>query len=41
MLATVQTVNYWAPRLKSACEGARTGESIVDSFLGHIGEFKP
>ena len=41
MLATVQTVNYWAPRLKSACEGARTGESIVDSFLGHIGQFKP
>lgn len=41
MLATVQTVNYWAPRLKTACEGARTGESIVDSFLSHAAGFKP
>ena len=41
MTATVMTVNYWAPRLKTACEGARTGESIVDSFLSHAAGFKP
>ena len=41
MLAMVQSVNYWAPRLKTACEGARTGESIVDSFLGHLKGFQP
>ncbi|HEY5434881.1 MAG TPA: YbjN domain-containing protein [Candidatus Limnocylindrales bacterium] len=40
MRATVQSVNYWAPRLVSACEGARTGESIVESFLGHLKGFQ-
>lgn len=40
MAATVQTVDYWAPRLRAACDGVRTGESLVDSFMGHIGGFK-
>lgn len=40
MTATVQTVDYWAPRLRAACEGARTGESVVESFMGHIAGFK-
>jgi hypothetical protein len=40
MSATVQTVNYWAPRLRTACEGVRTGESVVESFIGHIAGFK-
>ena len=40
MAATVQTVDYWAPRLRAACEGARTGESVVESFMGHIAGFK-
>ena len=35
----VAAVTYWGPRLKDAAEGDRTGESIVESFLGHARDF--
>ncbi len=33
--AVTSSVEYWAERITDACEGRRSGESIVESFLGH------
>lgn len=37
--ATVAAVTYWAPRIQEAAMGARTGDSVVQSFLSHAAEF--
>ena len=37
--ATVASVTYWAPRMQEAAMGARTGDSVVQSFLGHAAGF--
>lgn len=39
MNAAQAAVTYWAPRIKDAAFGERSGASIVDSFLGHVAEF--
>ena len=33
--ATTASVEYWAERITDACEGRRSGESLVESFLSH------
>jgi hypothetical protein len=41
MNAAQGAVTYWAPRIKDAALGERSGASIVDSFLGHAAQFAP
>lgn len=37
--AAQAAVGYWAPRLKDVAEGKRTGDAVVESFLGHARDF--
>jgi hypothetical protein len=40
MLKAAQAaVTYWAPRIKDAAQGERSGADIVKSFLGHVAQF--
>ena len=32
-------VLYWAPRLADVADGTRSGESVVESFVGHVKDF--
>jgi len=36
--ATTHTVEYWAKRIKDSCEGERSGDEIVESFMTHARE---
>ena len=37
--AAQAAVGYWAPRLKDVAESKRTGDAVVESFLGHARDF--
>jgi hypothetical protein len=34
------TTDYWAQRIAGICQGQRTGESVVVSFVGHLRDFQ-
>jgi len=37
--AFTHTVGYWGPRVNDVCGGERTGETVMESFIGHARGF--